>query len=215
MPCARRVRAASRPRGGLIAPGLQSYLGDATDPNAKFELKAAQAEYIAWDPTGAKVRGLTYTFDASPFNQAVCDNIAAQWQKNLNVAVQCASLDDRRDFFTTRNTKCGYPLFRNSWSADYDHPQNWFDYLFVSGAPSSGSCYANAAFDALVHGADGKQLGAAVADYKQAGDTLITDVAYGALVYGVQQYLVHSYVRGAGGNALYDFSWTDAKILKH
>ena len=201
--------------GGVIAPDLQGYLGDGTDPNAKFDLKAAKDEYIAWDPTGTKVRGLTYTFDADPFNQAVCDNLAAQWQKNLNVAVQCTSLDDRRDFFNTRNNKCGYPLFRNSWSADYDHPQNWFDYLFVSGAASSGSCYANPAVDALVHGADGKPLAEAIADYKQAGDTLVTDVAYGALVYGVQQYLVHTYVRGAGGNALYDFSWTNAKIIKH
>jgi hypothetical protein len=31
----------------------------------------------------------------------------------------------------------------------------------------------------------------------------------------VQQYLVHPYVKGAGGNALYDNYWTSVRILKH
>jgi len=31
----------------------------------------------------------------------------------------------------------------------------------------------------------------------------------------VQQYLVHPYVAGAGGNALYDNYWTGIRILKH
>ena len=63
--------------------------------------------------------------------------------------------------------------------------------------------------------ADGKPLAAALAEYKAAGQTLINHVAYGGLIYGVQQYLVHPYVKGVGGNALYDYDWTDARIVKH
>ncbi len=63
--------------------------------------------------------------------------------------------------------------------------------------------------------ADAKPPAGALADYKAAGQTLIGDVAFGSLVYGVQQYLSHPYVKGVGGNALYDFSWTDARIVKH
>jgi hypothetical protein len=44
---------------------------------------------------------------------------------------------------------------------------------------------------------------------------LVNDSIVAPLIYGVQQYLVHPYVAGAGGNALYDFSWTGARILKH
>jgi len=44
---------------------------------------------------------------------------------------------------------------------------------------------------------------------------LVNDSAFGGLLYGVQQYLVHPYVKGAGGNALYDNPWTGARILKH
>lgn len=199
--------------GGLISKGLQGYLGDASDSNVKFDPVAAKAEYKAWDPDGSKVKGLTYTYDTNAFNKAVCANLQAQWAKNLGVNVTCVEMD-RKTFFDDRNGRCAYPLFRQSWSADYDHPQDWFDYLFVTGAPSSGSCYTNPSLDRVVAGADAAPLGQAL-DYKTAGHMLINDSVMAPLVYGVQQYLAHPYVVGVGGNALYDFSWTDARILKH
>jgi len=66
-----------------------------------------------------------------------------------------------------------------------------------------------------VKAADAKPLAAALADYKAAGQTLIGDTDFGGLVYGVQQYLAHPYVKGVGGNALYDFYWSGARIVKH
>ena len=200
--------------GGLISEGLVGYIADGADSNTKFDAAAAKAEYLAWDPNGTKVKGLTYTYDTDPFNKAVCANLVAQWQKNLGVVVKCVEVD-RKTYFDRRNGRCAYPLFRQSWRADYDHPQDWFDYLFVTGAPSGGSCYSNPVFDKAVKAADAKPLATALADYKAAGQTLIGHVAYAALVYGVQQYLAHPYVKGVGGNALYDFAWTDARIVKH
>jgi oligopeptide transport system substrate-binding protein len=199
--------------GGLISKGLVGYLSDGADVNTKFDAAAAKVEYRKWDPSGTKVKGLTYTYDTNPFNKAVCANLVAQWQKNLGVTVKCVEID-RKTFFDQRNGKCAYPLFRQSWSADYDHPQNWFDYLFVASS-SGGSCYANPAFDKSVRAADQKPLATALADYKAAGQTLIGHVAFAGLVYGVQQYLAHPWVKGVGGNALYDFAWTDARIVKH
>jgi len=43
----------------------------------------------------------------------------------------------------------------------------------------------------------------------------MSHIAFAGLVYGVQQYLAHPWVKGIGGNALYDFAWTDARIVKH
>ncbi|HVD47401.1 MAG TPA: hypothetical protein VNG70_08975, partial [Candidatus Limnocylindria bacterium] len=63
--------------------------------------------------------------------------------------------------------------------------------------------------------ADAKPAADALADYKAAGQVLVTDAVFGGLVYGVQQYLSHPYVKGVGGNALYDFYWTSARVLKH
>ncbi|MGH7765377.1 MAG: ABC transporter substrate-binding protein, partial [Candidatus Dormibacteraceae bacterium] len=200
--------------GGLISKGLQGYLRDGADTNAKFDATAAKKEYQAWDSDGSKVKGLTYTYDTNPFNKAVCDNLSAQWKKNLGVTVTCVEMD-RKTFFDQRNGSCAYPMFRQSWSADYDHPQDWFDYLFVTGATSSGSCYANPSFDQLVTGADTKPLARGVVDYKTAGYLLIATTAFAPLVYGVQQYLAHPYVKGVGGNALYDDYWTQARILQH
>jgi oligopeptide transport system substrate-binding protein len=200
--------------GGVIGKGLQGYLGDGVDTNVKFDATAAKAEYIAWDPNGAKVKGLTYTYDTNPFNKAVCDNLAAQWQKNLGVTVGCVE-KDRKTFFDERNGRCAYPIFRQSWIADYDHPQDWFDYLFITGASSSGSCYSNSNLDKVIATADAAPLSQSLGDYKTAGFMLINDSIFAPLVYGVQQYLVHPYVLGVGGNALYDFDWTQARVLKH
>ena len=199
--------------GGLISKGLVGYLSDGADVNTKFDAAAAKVEYRKWDPNGTKVKGLAYTYDTDPFNKAVCANLVAQWQKNLGVTVKCVEID-RKTFFDQRNGKCAYPLFRQSWSADYDHPQDWFDYLFVASS-SGGSCYANPAFDKSVRAADQKPLASALADYKAAGQTLMSHIAFAGLVYGVQQYLAHPWVKGVGGNALYDFAWTDARIVKH
>jgi len=200
--------------GGIVSRGLQGYLGDGADHNVKFDAAAAKTEYQAWDPNGAKVKGLTYTYDTNAFNQAVCDNLAAQWKKNLGVTVGCVEMD-RRTFFSQRSGACAYPIFRQSWAADYDHPQDWFDYLFVSGASSSGSCYSNPSLDKLAAAGDSAPPGAGIADYRTAGYLLINDSVFAGLLYGVQQYLVHPYVAGAGGNALYDNYWTGIRILKH
>ena len=199
--------------GGVITKGLQGYLGDNTDPNSKFNPTAARAEYKAWDPDGSKVKGLVYTYNATAFNKAVCENLASQWQKNLGVTMQCAA-QDRASFFSAR-TKCSYPIFRHSWGADYDHPQDWYDFLFVTGAGSSGSCYSNPAVDTLIKNANQKPLAESLGAYKQANQLLIDDTITGNLVYGIQQYLVHPWVKGVGGNALYDNYWSDARILQH
>jgi oligopeptide transport system substrate-binding protein len=200
--------------GGVVSKGLDGYLGDDADRNVKFDATAAKTEYQAWDPSGAKVKGLSYTYDTNPFNKAVCTNLVAQWKKNLGVDVRCVETD-RKTFFDQRNGACAYPMFRQSWAADYDHPQDWFDFLFVTGATSSGSCYSNPNLDKVVGGADAAPPGTGTSAYKVAGFLLVNDSAFGGLLYGVQQYLVHPYVKGAGGNALYDNTWTATRIVKH
>ena len=200
--------------GGVISKGLAGYLGDGADSNAKFDAAAALKEYKAWDPTGSKVKGLAYSYDTNPFNQTLCTNLVAQWKQNLGVSVQCTDID-QQTYFDQRNGRCAYTAFRQSWSADYNNPQDWFDYLFVTHAPSGGSCYSNPTLDSLVAAADAKPVGLALSYYQAADHVLITDVVYAALVYGVQEYLVHPYVQGVGGTALYDFYWTQARIVQH
>jgi len=198
--------------GGLISPGLAGYLGDDHDGNAKFDAAAAKAEYAEWDANGAKVKGLAYVYDSTPFNKAVCTNLTQQWKQNLGIAVRCVELDSRT-FLDGRNGACSYTLFRQGWAADYDHPQDWMD-NFVSGA-RTGACYSNPTFDNAVKAADSRPLDVSLSDYKAAGSILVGDTAFAPLVYAVQPYLAQPYVKGAGGNALYDHSWTEIRILAH
>jgi oligopeptide transport system substrate-binding protein len=198
--------------GGVITKGLKGYLGDNTDPWVVFD--AAKAKQLFQQAGGAaKVGNLTYTYNASAFNKAVCDNLASQWRQNLGITVQCASTD-RASFFNAR-TKCTYPVFRHSWGADYDNPQDWFDFLFVSDAGSSGSCYSNPQLDSMAKDANTKPLSQSLDTYKQMNKILVDNTVTGNLVYGIQQYLVHPYVQGAAGNPLYDNYWSDVKILQH
>ena len=199
--------------GGVITKGLKGYLGDNTDPYAKFDAKQAKQLYQQWDPDGSKVKNLIYTYNATAQNKAVCDNLASQWKQNLGVNVQCAS-QDRASFFNARNV-CRYPLFRHSWGADYDHPQDWFDFLFISTAGSTGSCYSNPQIDQMAKDANAKPLDQSLDTYKAMNKILVDNCVTGTLFYGVQQYLVHPYVKGVGGNPLYDNYWTGIRILSH
>jgi len=199
--------------GGVITKGLKGYLGDNTDPWAVFDAAKAKQLLQQGDPDGSKTKNLTYTYNSSAINKAICDNLASQWKQNLGVTVQCASTD-RASFFNAR-TKCSYPIFRHSWGADYDNPQDWFDFLFVTDAGSSGSCYSNPQLDSMAKDANTKPLTQAVDEYKAMNKILVDNTVTGNLIYGIQQYVVHPYVVGAGGNALYDNYWSDVKILQH
>ncbi len=199
--------------GGVITKGLKGYLGDNTDPWAKFDKTQAQQLFKQGDPDGSKTKNLTYTYNANALNKAVCDNLSSQWQANLGVHVQCASTDTP-SFFNAR-TKCSYPIFRHSWGADYDNPQDWFDFLFVTNGGSSGSCYSNPQLDQMAKDANTKPLAQALSEYQAMNKILVDNAVTGNLIYGVQEYLAHPYVTGVGGNPLYDNYWSDVKILQH
>jgi ABC-type oligopeptide transport system substrate-binding subunit len=203
--------------GGVIAKGLKGYLGDNADPNAKFDPTAAKAALEKWDPSGTKRKGLQYRFNATPFNTAVAENLQSQWRQNLGVTVDIVP-SDFPTLLRQRKAKETI-LFRDSWSADYDHPQDWFDNLFVCAQAPPGknnyAAYCNQQVDQMVSQADQVSLDKAVPDYIKAQRQMIDDVVFGALFYSVQSYVAKPYVRGYGYNGLYDFSWTSTKLLQH
>jgi oligopeptide transport system substrate-binding protein len=199
--------------GGLISRGLKGYLGDNQDPTAKFDAAKAKADLQQWDPSGTKLKGLTYSYNPTALNKATAENLVSQWKANLNIDVKIEVVD-RQTFFKSRN-KYAYTIFRHSWSADYDHPQDWFDFLFVTGAGSGGTGYSDSKVDDLVKKADALPIDQALPLYKQAAQQMITDVYGAPLYYSVKTEVFKPYLQGVGGNALYDYLWTDAKILQH
>ena len=63
--------------------------------------------------------------------------------------------------------------------------------------------------------ADAGSLDRGLVDYRASGALLVQASVIAPLLYGLQPYLIHAYVKGAGGNALYDFSWTAIQIVRH
>ena len=199
--------------GGLISKGLKGYLGDNTDPLAKFDATQAKALLKSADPTGTKTKGIVYQYNSGAANKAVAENLQSQWQDNLGVHVDL-QVNERATFFE-RRTKEEYIVFRHSWQADYDHPQDWFDNLFVTDASSNGTGYSNPQLDSLVKAADAKKTEDAIADYKKAAQLMIDDVQYAPLFYGVGIFLTKPYVKGPSANAFNDPYWNELSILQH
>lgn len=203
--------------GGVISKGLQGYLGDNQDPTMVFDATKAKADLAKWDPTGTKQKGLVYWYNASTSNKAIADNLQSQWQTNLGVHVDTQSTDFPT-FLTARQDK-KYILFRDSWGADYDNPQDWFDNLFICSQAAVGlgnnDGFCDKRVDTLVTKAESETGSQAITDFTSANKQLITDVIGANLEYGANQYFIKPYVQGGGGNALYDNSWTSLSILAH
>jgi oligopeptide transport system substrate-binding protein len=199
--------------GGLISKGLKGWLGDGQDTMAKFDPAKAKADLKQWDPDGTKLKGLTYSYNPTAQNKATGENLAAQWKANLGIDVKLETVD-RQTFFKSR-TKLTYIAFRHSWSADYDHPQDWYDFLFVTNAGSGGTGYSNSKVDDLVKQANAKPIDQALPIYKQAYQLMMADFYGAPLYYSVQTMVFKPYLRGVGANALYDYRWIEAKVLQH
>ncbi|MGH7721383.1 MAG: peptide ABC transporter substrate-binding protein [Candidatus Dormibacteria bacterium] len=203
--------------GGVISKGLKSYLGDNTDPNVVFNPTKAKADLQTWDPTNTKRVGLVYWFNTSASNTAIAGNLQSQWQTNLGVHVDTQSTDFPT-FLTNRQDK-KYILFRDSWGADYDNPQDWFDNIWICSQAATGlgnnDGICDPQVDSAVKKAEAETGSQAITDFETAGKQLIKDIAYADLEYGANQYFIKPYVQGAGGNALYDNLWSSISILQH
>jgi ABC-type oligopeptide transport system substrate-binding subunit len=203
--------------GGVITKGLQGYLGDGFDPNAKFDATTAKADLKQWDPTGSKTQNLVFFYSTDQRLQAIAENLQSQWKANLGINVQLQSTD-----FPTFNKQVRsqtFAMFKQSWTADYDHPQDWFDYLFSCSNARPGTTNAAAVcdprVDTLVKQADVESLQDGLPNYVQAGKYLVEDAAVAPLIYDKRPFITKPYVRGVGANALYDYPWSGVSILSH
>jgi oligopeptide transport system substrate-binding protein len=204
--------------GGLIPKGLSGYLGDGADALAAFDATKARALLRSADPTGTKTQGLTYTYNPEdPINAATATFLQTQWHDNLGIQVATQPVPQSQ--FLAARLSGNYVLSRDVWKADYNNPQDWFDYLWgkLAGCPDStcASGYDTVAYDKLLAKADGEQPPQALPDYVALSQMLVGDVAYIPLYYSVGVFLFKPYVRGAGANDLFDFDWNQVQLLAH
>ncbi len=207
--------------GGLITKGLDGYLGDGADPLGKFDATTAQQLLKQFDPDGSKTANIKYSYNTGGLNDPVANFLQGQWQTNLNVKVNLDPHPDASQFISDR-LGGKYVMSRDGWQFDYNHPQDWFDNLWgalAAGANTSG--YGDPqgdpqpAFDSKLATADTQPISQSLSAYKDLSKMLSDDVAYLPLYYSVGQFLIHSYVKGAGSNTQADFYWDEISILQH
>jgi oligopeptide transport system substrate-binding protein len=199
--------------GGLIPPTLIGHM-DGKDPLAAFDAAKAKQLLQSADPTGAKTKGLSYAYDPNnPLNVTTAQFLQAQWQQNLGVHVDLLPVDHSP--FIKARLKGSYVLSRDGWQADYNHPQDWFDNLFVKTGGSNGGGYSDPKVEDLVKKADAEPLNQAIPDYQAASKQMEADAAYAPLVYFKGEFLFKPYLVGAGSNNFNDFLWDEMRILQH
>jgi oligopeptide transport system substrate-binding protein len=201
--------------GGLITKGLKGYVGDNSDPLAKFDATQAKGLLKSGDPTGTKTAHLTYYYDPNKaIYKATAENVASQWKANLGITVSLQPVDHAT--FIKNYTHHQYNLFREGWQADYDHPQDWFDNLFIKAGGSNGGAYTDPKVEDLVAKADAEPvLDKAIPDYISASKQMMADAAYAPLAYFKGEFLFKPYLQGAGSNNFNDFYWNEMKIGSH
>lgn len=198
--------------GGLISKGLAGYLGDGSDPMSAYDIKTARADLQKWDPDMTKRQGLTYVYTASVLFRQVADNLRDQWKANLGITVQLQGFDTPTFFF---NRLFGdYSVFRGSWAADYNSPQDWYD-IFVGDLNPTGSGYAEPSFFALLAQADAESGDPANAAYQEVGQMLLDQAVLAPLLYYRRTAVVKDYVDGFGASAFYAYPLTHLKMLRH
>jgi oligopeptide transport system substrate-binding protein len=210
--------------GGLITKGLIGYGGDGSDPLGKFDPTTAKALLKQYDPTGTLTANLKYSYNAGGLNDPVAAFIQGQWQTNLGLSVALDPHPDANAFISDRLAG-KFVMSRDGWQFDYNHPQDWYDNLWGNG-PGAGpgnntSGYGNVpgdpepAYDSTLAKADAEPIDQALPLYKQLQQMLTSAVAYIPLYYSVGQFLIHSYVKGAGSNAQADYYWNEISIQSH
>src|SRR5438132_1341980 len=184
--------------GGLITKGLKGYAGDGSDPLAKFDATQAKTLLKSGDPTGTKTKNLTYYYDPNKaIYKATAENIQSQWQTNLGIHVNIQPIDHAT--FIKNYTHHQYNLFREGWQADYDHPQDWFDNLFIKGGGSNGGEFTDPMVESLVKKADAEpDINKAIPDYISANKQMMAHAAYAPPVYFKGEFLFKPYLPGAG-----------------
>ena len=201
--------------GGLIAKALKGYQGDNSDPTAKFDLAKAKDLLKSADPNGTLLKDLVYVTDTNKVvYKNTAENLIAQWKQNLGITVT-EQVVDHSPFIKLYTGKKIRGPHREGWQADYDHPQDWFDNLFVTGASSNGSSFSDPAVDALVKKADVKPLDQAIPDYVSALKQMETDAAFAPLVYTSGAILFKPYLSGIGANPFNDYYWNEIQIQQH
>jgi oligopeptide transport system substrate-binding protein len=118
-------------------------------------------------------------------------------RENLGVTVRMQAIDFADFLLEVEDPEHQHQMIRFGWVADYPDPDNFLEFLFLSGSPENATRYLNPQVDALLEEARVEPDAERRYElYRQAEDLIIEDGVVLPMQFGVDHYLVQPYVRG-------------------
>ena len=118
-------------------------------------------------------------------------------RENLGVTVRMQAIDFADFLLEMEDPNHRHQMIRFGWVADYPDPDNFLEFLFLSGSPENATHYSNPEVDALLEEARVEPDAARRYElYRQAEDLIIKDGVVLPMQFGMDHYLVKPYVRG-------------------
>ncbi|MGH2368745.1 MAG: peptide ABC transporter substrate-binding protein, partial [Chloroflexota bacterium] len=212
------------PAEQLVPPGLpgsyRDLQGQRFDPAQARRLLAG-----AGFPGGEGLPAITFTYAATPANEARVAALSEQLQRNLGVSVEAEPVEARAYTARLQSQETTPQVFLAGWCQEYPDPQNWYSTVFHSGSMASGGIaghtgWANAEFDRLAEQADAEQDQIRrQALYQRAAQLLIDEAPVAFLYHTAVSRLVKPYVAGLPQNPLDYYpgqsNLSGLTILKH
>jgi len=118
-------------------------------------------------------------------------------RENLGVSVRMQAIDFADFLLEVENPDHQHQMITFGWVADYPDPDNFLDFLFLSGSPENATRLSDPRVDALLEEAriESDQT-RRLELYRQAEDIIIEDAVILPMRFGVDHYLVKPYVEG-------------------
>ena len=118
-------------------------------------------------------------------------------RENLGVTVRMQAIDFADFLLEVEDPEHQHQMIRFGWVADYPDPDNFLEFLFLTGSPENATRYSNPAVDTLLEEARVEpDAGRRYELYRQAEDLIVADGVVLPMQFGVDHYLVQPYVRG-------------------
>ena len=118
-------------------------------------------------------------------------------RESLGVSVRMQAIDFADFLLEVENPDHQHQMITFGWVADYPDPDNFLEFLFLSGSPANATRLADLRIDALLEEAriEPDQT-RRLERYRQAEDNIIEDAVVLPMRFGVDHYLVKPYVEG-------------------
>jgi oligopeptide transport system substrate-binding protein len=186
--------------------GTASTSGNPTKARQLFQQGLQQEGWSSASPMPPIT--LTYSTGSTDTNNEVAALIQT-WQTVLGVSVKAAPIDFNKlldEVTAATNNPHGLQLWGEGWIGDYPDPQDWTTLQFDKGVPTNNNNYGqNSTSDASQQQATQKLLeqadinpdqAARLAQYNQAEQQLVNDVAWLPMEQATSTYVLKPYVKG-------------------